>query len=309
MLSSSAFVSVDWLREHLGEPTIRVLDGSWYLPALQRDTRHEFHNAHIPGARYFDIDAITQDGTTLPHMLPSAPTFSEVLRSLAIAPDNIVVVYDSAGLLSAARVWWTLRVYGHNNVVILKGGLPAWREAQLPVVSEGPSERSSERSSNRFEAAQAVWQRAYYARCDDVYRAATEGTSQIIDARSGGRFSGRDPEPRKDLPSGHIPESINVPYTTLVDAERGCLHETTTLKQLFETAGADLAQPIITSCGSGITACILAVALYELGVDPVGVFDGSWTEWASTPGLPIGNHNNTHNTTDNTAHHGKPNPS
>ena len=279
---SSAFVTVDWLAEHLNRHTLRILDSSWYLPGSPRDPQQEFLAGHIPGAQFFDIDSVTRTDTSLPHMLPSADIFSEMLNSLGIEPGDCVVVYDSFGLFSAARVWWTLRVFGHDNVAILEGGLPAWRRANGPIVAgESPA------ASDSAGAAKAVWRAEYYAYCADVHRAVTEGTAQIIDARSPGRFMGVDPEPRQDLASGHIPGSHNVHYSTLIDPERGCLHDRATLQQLFAAAGVDVSQPIITSCGSGITACILAVALYELGVDPVAVFDGSWAEWGSTPGLPI----------------------
>ena len=282
--SSSAFVTVDWLAEHLNDPQIRILDGSWYLPGAQRDPRQEFLDAHVLGAQFFDIDSSARKDTALPHMLPSAETFSDVLNDLSIGPDDFVVIYDSAGLFSAARVWWTLRVFGHDQVAILKGGLPAWRRANMPVVAS-----ESNTASINTSAAQAVWRSEYYAHCADVHQAVTEGTAQIIDARSHGRFMGIEPEPRQDLSSGHIPGSLNIHYNTLIDPEQGCLHDQTTLQQLFDTAGVDLSRPIITSCGSGITACIIALALHELGVDPVAVFDGSWAEWGSTPGLPTAN--------------------
>lgn len=280
--SNSAFVTVGWLAEQLNEPQVRILDGSWYLPSARRDTQQAFLEAHVPGAQFFDIDSIARNDTPLPHMLPSADEFSDVLNNLGIGPDDFVVVYDSAGLFSAARVWWTLRVFGHDKVAILKGGLPAWRRANMPLVAT-----ESHAASGTANARQAVWRSEHYAHCVDVHRAVTEGTAQIIDARSHGRFRGIDPEPRQELPSGHIPGSLNIHYNTLIDPKQGCLYDQTTLQELFDAAGVDLSRPIITSCGSGITACIIAVALHELGVDPVAVFDGSWAEWGATPGLPI----------------------
>jgi len=268
------FVGAEWLKAHLNDDALVLLDASWYLPADNRNTQAEFEQQHIPGARFFDIDSIADPSSGLPHTLPTPDRFAEALRALGVTEGNTVVVYDSAGLLSAPRAWWMFRVFGWERVAILKGGLPAWLRSGGDTAS-GPVECVSAPGlvlSLRAEL---------FADQNDVITATETGDRQILDARSPGRFSGAEPEPRPGLASGHMPTAINLPFGQLIDHECGELLPTEQLRQALVTQGVDLDRPTITSCGSGITACILALALFVLGRESVAVYDGSWTEWGS----------------------------
>src|SRR5262245_20084183 len=272
----SSVVSTPWLAERLDRPEVRVLDASWYLPSSGRNGRTEFVAGHIPGARYFDLDAASDDRTSLPHMLPTATQFAEQVGALGVSNDSIVVVYDGSGAnLSAGRVWWMFRAFGHNEVAVLDGGSKKWR-------AEG---RAMETGIPKVEPA------AFTARLrpgivltmDDVADALRSGAAQVVDMRSRGRFEGVDPEPRPGLPSGHMPGALNLPYTSLV-ASDGTLLPPNELRQRMAAAGLRLDRPIITSCGSGVSACALLLALDALGVQGTALYDGSWTEWVTKGG-------------------------
>jgi thiosulfate/3-mercaptopyruvate sulfurtransferase len=263
-------VSTEWLAKHLGERDLRVLDGTWHMPQLKRDAHAEFVAAHIPGAVFFDIDRIADRATPLPHMLPTAEEFAEAVGGLGIASDDRVVVYDVRGVVSAARVWWTFRAFGHERVAVLDGGLRAWiAEGRPTAAGEPPPTRREFRARLRPELVRDF---------ESMRRNVGTRVEQVVDARSRGRFEGTEPEPRAGLRGGHIPGSLNVPYETLYRAD-GTLLPPDALRAAFAAGGIDLGKPITTTCGSGVTASVLTLALSLLGRADVAVYDGSWTEW------------------------------
>lgn len=273
---NESLVDVAWLERHLGEDGLCVVDASWHLPTTGRDAGSEYLAAHIPRAVFFDIDRIADTDSGLPHMLPEAGHFAREVGRLGIDNRTRVIAYDSAGLFSAARVWWMFRAFGHERVAILDGGLPAWRQAGLPLEA-GPVERPPAEFVARPDPA-AVWTLA------DVQRNLGTGLATVIDARPPGRFAGTDPEPRAGLPSGHIPASRNIPFSTVTDPDTGRVRPPAELRERF----ADLDErPVVCSCGTGVTACVLAFALHRLGRDDAAVYDGSWTEWAGREEAPI----------------------
>jgi thiosulfate/3-mercaptopyruvate sulfurtransferase len=271
-------VTTEWLAQHLREPDVRVVDGTWHMPQAQRDARAEFHAAHIPGSVFFDIDAIADRTTSLPHMLPSADEFGAAVGALGIGNDHRVVVYDVRGVVSAARVWWTFRAFGHDAVAVLDGGLKKWRAEGRPVES-GDAAPSRRPFTARL--------RPELVRDVESMRANVAGRiAQVLDARSAGRFAGTEPEPRAGLRGGHIPGSLNLPYETLYRPD-GTLKPPDELRGAVTAAGVDLGRPIVTSCGSGVTASVLALALYLIGRRDVAVYDGSWSEWGSRSDTPV----------------------
>jgi thiosulfate/3-mercaptopyruvate sulfurtransferase len=271
-------VSGGWLAEHLTDPSVQVVDATWYMPAEGKEGRHVYEAAHIPGAVFFDIDAIADTTTGLPHMLPSPEAFAEAAGALGLRRDATVVVYDAQGIFSAPRVWWTLRVMGFPMVFVLDGGLPKWREDGHPV-TDGPGAPAP-------VALPADFHGELVADLKAVSQHLQARDAQIIDARSGPRFRGEQPEPRAGLRGGHMPGACNTPFGQVIAAD-GTLKPATELKAVFEQAGVDLSRPIVTSCGSGLTASVLALALARLGREDVAVYDGSWTEWGGRSDTPV----------------------
>ena len=269
-------VSTAWLEAHLADPDLRVLDASYYLPDMGRDARAEYEAAHIPGARFFDIDEISDARSALPHMVPPAEKFISRMRAMGVGDGHQVVVYDGAGIFSAPRVWWHFRLMGKTDVAVLDGGLPKWLAEGRAVEDLPPITRDRHITvSVRNDLLADVTQ---------VARAAKLGDAEIVDARSPGRFRGEEPEPREGRRSGHIPGAKNVHYRTLLEAD-GTMKAPDALRAVFAAAGVDLAKPQITTCGSGVTAAILMLALERLGVERKALYDGSWAEWGMYGGL------------------------
>ena len=272
-------VSTDGLASLLGESGVVVLDASFHLPDAQRDARAEFATAHIPGATFFDIDDVSDKSVDLPHMLPDERTMSEKCGALGIGDATQVVVYDSLGLFSAARVWWMLRAFGHERVSVLDGGLPKWLKEGRAMTAEvtAPIRQmfSAKLDTHAVRAMTAVR--------DNL----DSKTEQLVDARGAGRFFGTVPEPRPGMRSGHIPGALNVPYTELVEAGSGVVKTAPSIEQVFVGAGVDLERPVVASCGSGVTACVLALGLALIGRQDAAIYDGSWSEWGSRADTPI----------------------
>lgn len=273
---SELLASPEWLKAHLDDPTVKVVDASWYLPAQNRDAKAGFLAAHIPGAVFFDIDAISDHTTDLPHMLPTAEAFAEAAGALGLSESDSIIVYDGIGLFSAPRVWWTLKVFGADDVRVLDGGFPAWVKAGYPTKSDEAKPKPARFAANLDRSTVKTF--------EDVQAALGRGKT-VVDARGAPRFRGEAPEPRPGLSSGHMPGARNLPFDKL--AEGGRLVAPEKIRALFEEAKVDLGAPVITTCGSGVTAAVLLFALARLGKNDVALYDGSWTEWASRPGAPI----------------------
>ena len=271
-------VSTQWLARHLKDPDLRILDASMYLPAENRDCKAEYEAAHIPGARFFDIDEISDARSDLPHMVPPVEKFMSRMRAMGVGDGHQVVVYDSAGLFSAARVWWLFKLMGQENVAVLDGGLPKWLAEDRETEDMPPIPRDRHMTV-RFK-------NHLVRDVTQVAHASKLGSPQIVDARSAARFRGEAPEPREGLRSGHIPKSSNVPFDTLLNGDK-TLKSPDATRQIFEAAGVDLGQPIITSCGSGVTAAVLALALERIGHHDWSLYDGSWTEWGMFSTVPV----------------------
>jgi thiosulfate/3-mercaptopyruvate sulfurtransferase len=268
-------VSTEWLAEALGAPDLMVFDATKYLPNEPFDGLTKYREAHIPGARFFDIDEVADPDTTLPHMAPTAGRFARLMGELGISNTTRVIFYDQKGLQSSARGWWLMKLFGHEKTAVLDGGLPKW-------LAEG---RATE-SGDAKQAAPASYTPDFRADLvkgiGDVKRIIADGSALVLDARTKGRFDGTAPEPRPGLPSGHMPGAKSVPFNELLNADF-TMKDAATLRARFAAAGADSIKPIVTSCGTGVTACILALGLRQAGLGDAAIYDGSWTEWAGRP--------------------------
>ncbi|WP_200957663.1 3-mercaptopyruvate sulfurtransferase [Phenylobacterium sp. Root700] len=271
-------VSTAWLADRLRAPDVRVVDGTWFMPAERRSGRDEYLQAHIPGAVFFDIDAIADRATDLPHMLPSPEVFAQEAGALGLPREADIVVYDTHGIRSAARVWWTLRAMGYPKVYVLDGGLKKWLAEGRPVEAGEIFPRAA--------ALEPILDPALVRNVDDVRALLVSGEARVVDARSATRFTGETPEPRAGLRSGHMPGAANVPWEQVIAVD-GTLKPADELKAVFKAAGVDLGKPIVTSCGSGVTASVLALALARIGLDRTPVYDGSWTEWGGLTDTPV----------------------
>lgn len=276
---SNDIVSTDWLDAHLGSPDIAIIDASWHLPTANRDAKSEFRDAHIPGAQFFDIDELSDTASPLPHMLPSPEKFSSRMRKMGIGDGKRVIAYDSVGLFSAARAWWMFKVFGHDDVAVLDGGLKKWL-AEARRTEDGPALKAQERHfTARFKGSMVKDMK-------DVSAALKSGTAQVADARSGTRFRGEEVEPRPGVRAGHMPGAMNVHYASLLNPD-GTLKSPDGIAAAFTAAGIDLSRPVITSCGSGVTAAILTLGLTLTGTRDHALYDGSWTEWGGNPDSPV----------------------
>lgn len=279
VFSSDCLVSTEWLANNLASPDLRIVDASYYLPNEGLDPRHEFEIQHIPGAVFFDIDEIADSNSDLPHMLPESFKFASRVRRLGLGDGLRYVIYDQRGIWSAPRVWWTFRYFGHDEVAVLDGGLPKWL-AEGRAVEEGPASADERHFTARMNS--------FMLRdCDQLRANLNSGREQVVDARAQGRFEGSAPEPRDGLRSGHIPGSLNLPFTELIDPANQTMRSKDEIRARFEAAGVDLTRPIVTSCGSGITAAVLSLGLALLGHRDNALYDGSWVEWGGSQETPV----------------------
>ncbi len=272
-------VSTQWLADHLKDPNIRVLDATFKLPGVTPLPKDDFLSAHIPGAVFFDVEAVSDHSSSLPHMFPSADQFGRDVGSLGIGKDDTVVIYDAGGWVAAPRAWWMFLSFGHTNVRLLDGGMKKWLAENRPVEG-GDAKPKSKTFKATFDAARVRSMQQMIGNLESKME-------QVIDARPSGRFDGSVSEPRPGLRAGHIPGSRSVPYAGLFDATTGAMKSPDELRAAFSGAGVDLKKPIVTSCGSGVSAGVLTLALYRLGVTETSLYDGSWSEWGVGGGPPV----------------------
>jgi thiosulfate/3-mercaptopyruvate sulfurtransferase len=271
-------VTTDWLAAHLGDKDLRVVDATWYMPNEAGSGAADYAAGHIPGAVFFDIDAVADRSTDLPHMLPTPAAFAEAAGALGLSRDATVVVYDARGMFSAPRVWWTLRVMGFPKVFVLDGGLKRWRAEGRPLETTASAPRQIEIGPS--------FQPSLVRDLEAVRTHLTEQSAQLVDARGAPRFRGEEPEPRPGVRGGHMPGARNVHYASLLSPD-GTMKSAAALRATFEAAGVNLASPIVTTCGSGVTAALAALALARLGREDAAVYDGSWTEWGGRTDTPV----------------------
>lgn len=271
-------VSTGWLAAHLSDPDLRILDASWYLPDMNRDAQAEYEAQHIPGARFFDIDEISDQRSALPHMVPPVEKFMSRMRAMGVGDGHQVVIYDGAGIFSAPRVWWLFRLMGKTDVAVLDGGFPKWQAEGHPTEDMAPVVRDRHMTVQR--------QNHMVRDVTQVAAASKLGDHEILDARAPARFAGTEPEPRPGLRSGHIPGARNLHYRTLLNDD-GTMKSPAELRTVFQAAGTDLGKPVITTCGSGITAAIINLALERIGHRQHSLYDGSWAEWGMYDDLKV----------------------
>jgi thiosulfate/3-mercaptopyruvate sulfurtransferase len=272
-------VTTEWLAAELGKPDLVVFDATKYLPNEPKDGKTEFLRAHIPGARYFDIDQIADPDTDLPHMVPSPGRFAKLMGALGVGNASRIVFYDQKGLASAARGWWLMGLFGHDDAAVLDGGLPKW-------LADGRTTQDGEAVAAVAAAFRPDYRAGQLRGVGDILRNVLSGAEHVVDARAAGRFTGAIPEPRAGMRSGHIPGSVSLPYTDLLHAD-GTFRSAGEVRGLFEAAGVDGSLPVVTSCGSGVTACILTLGLRIAGFPEGAVYDGSWTEWGGRSDTPV----------------------
>ena len=279
---TDALVSTEWLATRLADPDLRLIDSSWYLPAQKKNGRWEFERARIPGARFFDIDLIADTESGLPHTLPTPEIFAGHVSELGIGNQHQIVAYDGLGIFSAARAWWMFRVFGHERVAVLDGGIAKWRAEARPTEEGKPG--TPKPADPPFVA---NYNPAMFRSLDDMRANVESGNEQVADARSAGRFNGTEPEPREGMRSGHIPGALNLAYGELVDAESGTLRATDDIERAFAAAGVRAEDTVVTSCGSGVTAAILSLGLHLIGHEAHALYDGSWSEWGGRDDTPV----------------------
>lgn len=275
---SDPLVSTEWLHERLGAPDVKIIDATWFLPGSDRDPKAEYALAHIPGAVFFDVEEIADTTSPLPHMLPPPEKFASRVKKMGLGDGSTMVVYDASGVFSAPRVWWTFRAMGHERVLVLDGGLPKWIAEGRPI-EDLPTATQERHFTPRYTA-------DLVRDLNQMRRVLDAGREQVVDARPAGRFTGEAPEPRAGLRGGHMPGALNVPSSGLI-APDGTMKSAEQLKAVFEEAGVDIDKPVVATCGSGMTASIIALALARLGRPRAAVYDGAWAEWGGRDDTPV----------------------